>query len=54
MYGNRPKYKLMQQKHAAAAGIKIAVIGMSASEELTELRFYKQPYQRSRCHKTPR
>ncbi len=30
MYGNRPNYKLMQQKHA---GIKIAVIGMSASED---------------------
>ncbi len=34
MYGNRPNYKMMQQKHAVSAvGIKIAVIGTSASED---------------------
>ncbi len=33
MDGNWPNYKLMQQKHQSAAGIKIAVIGMSASED---------------------
>ncbi len=34
MYGNWPNYKLMQLKHTVCfAGIRIAVIGMSASED---------------------
>ncbi len=33
MYSNWSTYKLMQQKTQSAAGIKIAVIGMSALED---------------------
>ncbi len=33
MYGNRLSYKLMQQKYTVSAGIKIAIIGTSASED---------------------
>ncbi len=33
MYNNQSNYKLMQQKHTVCCCIKVAVIGMSASED---------------------